>query len=177
MCNILSLTDETKSLQVNNVNTLLTKKATQFKLWNQGTTYDGLDGFYAPEKTQTWITQIDNSHLAETVDFIDYDSKANLLEFTRNGGAPTTLTWYSNGGKANLLHTQKIASGTDAEQITTFNYKPLVGVSSIIKPNTSEYTYTYDNFNRLFQVSGPEGIEQEISYFYSTSATCLNSNE
>jgi hypothetical protein len=172
--NIISPIDETTSLQINGVTKLLEKQSTQFKLWSPSTDYDGLSGFYAPEKKQTWIEQVDNTHLAETIDFIDYDTKANLLQYKRNGGPPTTFTWYNNNGKANLVQTQKIAQGTDAEQITTYDHKPLVGISSITKPNTAVYTYSYDNFNRLSQIAGPAGAEQSFQYFYASSATCNN---
>lgn len=51
--------------------------------------------------------------------------------------------------------------------VTTFSYKPLVGITSRIAPNGEKVTYEYDKFNRLSRILDHGGnVIQTFSYSY-----------
>ena len=51
--------------------------------------------------------------------------------------------------------------------ITTYTYKPLIGISTVIDPKRNKHTYHYDAFNRLEFVKDNDGkIISENSYHY-----------
>jgi hypothetical protein len=52
-------------------------------------------------------------------------------------------------------------------QITTYTYKPLVGIETIIDPRGVKVTYQYDNFNRLQKIVDDKGKTiQNYDYHY-----------
>lgn len=51
--------------------------------------------------------------------------------------------------------------------VTTYIYKPLVGLTSITDPNGRKETYQYDSFNRLYRVINNEGLVIK-EYTYNT---------
>lgn len=58
-----------------------------------------------------------------------------------------------------------LRSTHDAGLITTYTYKPLVGLSSVTDANGRKETYQYDSFNRLYRVLNNEGlIIKEYNY-------------
>src|SRR5690606_37199928 len=42
--------------------------------------------------------------------------------------------------------------------VTTYTYKPLVGISTVTDANGRRETYQYDDFNRLYRVLNHEGL-------------------
>lgn len=62
---------------------------------------------------------------------------------------------------------QKIRTGLPNAMVTTYTYKPLIGVSTITDPKGDTITYTYDSFGRLQNVKDKTGnILSENEYHY-----------
>lgn len=83
----------------------------------------------------------------------------------------TTLQTASNGGTltATSFDALRTAMNTTANNalVTSYVYKPLVGVTEIISPNGQKETYEYDTFGRLMHVKDHQGnILKKTDYHY-----------
>lgn len=66
-----------------------------------------------------------------------------------------------------VLNTVRNGLANDNALVTTYLYRPLVGVTEIVEPNKEKATFTYDDFNRLFQVKDHNGkVVNEYQYNY-----------
>jgi len=71
---------------------------------------------------------------------LEYDAFGNLKKYKAKDGLTNTFTYYTNSGKANL-----VASHTNnANQTTNYDYKPLVGLSTVTDINLKSSAYDYD---------------------------------
>lgn len=134
--------------------------------------------------------------LDEKILFEKYDRKGNLLQFRNKNGIPFSFIWgynaefpiakienvtYSeiealpyfgssfslgNGG-LNTNQENSLRTGLPDAMITTYTYKPLVGVTSITDERGYTINYYYDEFNRLQFVKNEDGnILSENKYNY-----------
>lgn len=131
------------------------------------------------------------SNILQT-DFIKYDSLGNLLESAETNGIHSTYIWGYNGlhmiakienakhsdiasivGNSPLpgcLSTEQISSikaNCPNADITTYEYKPLVGVSKIVNPNGETFTYKYNESGKLMGIYNSKGEKVEEA-LYST---------
>ncbi|WP_314244775.1 hypothetical protein [Empedobacter tilapiae] len=111
------------------------------------------------------------------ITYNSYDAKGNLLQYTLENGIPVSIIWGYNGqypvakieGSTFANATSKLANYltkiqngtlTATEQstirtlipdamLTSYTYKPLIGVTSITGPNGQSEFYNYDSSNRL----------------------------
>ncbi len=84
-----------------------------------------------------------------------YNTDGNLLSETRSDGIVVDYTWgYNNTLPLTVTTNPDITSAT---KTTTYEHKPLVGVSKQIDPNGRVIRYEYDEFNRLGLVVDHEG--------------------
>lgn len=131
--------------------------------------------------------------------YLNYDEFGNPLEVKQEGGIHICYIWGYNKTQpiakienatyndiqpfeANL---QALSNGTDEQglitalnnlrtalpnaMITTYTYKPLIGISTITDPKGDKQTYHYDSFNRLQFVKDAQGnILSENQYHYRT---------
>lgn len=101
-------------------------------------------------KTQP-IAKIENATYAQVQPF-----EANLQTLS-NTGSETNLI-----NALNILRTS-----LPNAMITTYTYKPLIGISTITDPKGNTQTYHYDSFNRLQFVKDAQGnILSENEYHY-----------
>ncbi|WP_221411303.1 hypothetical protein [Empedobacter tilapiae] len=111
------------------------------------------------------------------ITYNSYDAKGNLTQYTLENGIPVAIIWgyggqypvakiegstFANATSKLANYLTKIQSGTltVAEQstirtlipdamLTSYTYKPLIGVTSITGPNGQSEFYNYDSSNRL----------------------------
>lgn len=167
------------------------------KLSTEETTYkDWGSGLVAPEFVKTSKGQ-DNLEVRAKYNILD--AKGNPLEVQQESGMVVTYLWgynqtrpiakIENATYSQVLpyesNLQTLSNGTDENalraalnslrtalpnaMITTYTYKPLVGVSTITDPKGNKTTYHYDSFNRLQYVKDKDGnILSENEYHYRT---------
>ncbi|ADB38155.1 SGNH/GDSL hydrolase family protein [Spirosoma linguale] len=96
-----------------------------------------------------------------------YTVRGEPIKFTDNNNLITSITYYG-GSKIGL-----IASKTINSQTTVYDYKPLVGISSVKDPNNINTLYEYDGFNRLLTVKDNwNNLLQSNSYNLVNSSGC-----
>lgn len=137
-------------------------------------------------------------NLEKKISYDLFDDKANLLQYTPEGGLTTVLIWGYNRTQPIVKienssysqinqyvgNLQTLSNGANEQglitafnnlrtvlpataMITTYTYKPLVGISSITDPKGDRQTYHYDEFNRLEFVKDSQGnILSESKYHY-----------
>lgn len=68
---------------------------------------------------------------------------------------------------ASILNTVCDGLKADNALVTTYLYRPLIGVTEIINPNKQKTSYEYDEFNRLWQTKDHNGkVADEYKYNY-----------
>lgn len=126
-----------------------------------------------------------------------YDEFGNPLEVQQEGGVTIAYIWGYNktqpiakienatyaavqsqvanlqtlsdtGTEANLLTAlNTLRTSLPNAMVTTYIYKPLIGISSMTDPKGYKMTYEYDEFNRLKQVKDQDGnVLSENQYNY-----------
>lgn len=135
--------------------------------------------------------------LEKKITFDQYDDKGNIQQYSIEGSVPVAIIWGYNKtqpiakienatynevlGYVSNLQT-KSDTGTESGlitdlnslrnalpngMVTTYTYKPLVGISTITDPKGNTTTYSYDDFNRLKTVNDAQGnIVSENQYHF-----------
>lgn len=137
------------------------------------------------------------NNLEDKVVYHQYDNKGNPIEISQSGDIHTVFIWgyYQTQPIAKIENTTYAAvqsqvanlqtkSNTDTEpnlilalnalrvslpnaQVTTYTYKPLVGISTITDPKGNKITYDYDENNRLKSIKDAQNnILSENQYNY-----------
>ncbi|MGV9004451.1 RHS repeat domain-containing protein [Flavobacterium sp.] len=148
---------------------------------------------------QTIQTSKGSNTLEDRLRYNSYDVYGHPLEVKRENGMPIRYIWgynntqpiakienatysqvqsyvanlqtLSNGvNEANLISAlNSLRSALPNAMITTYTYKPLVGVSTITDSKGDKITYEYDSFGRLKSVKDRAGnILSENEYHYRT---------
>ncbi len=79
----------------------------------------------------------------KTYEAVEGISQTNIRQLPANANV-TSIT--------SILNTVRNALANDNALVTTYLYRPLIGVTETIEPNKQKTTFEYDDFNRLFQV-------------------------
>jgi YD repeat-containing protein len=166
------------------------------KIFEKKTIYaddSSTSGLLLPKNIQAAKFPNITGNLENKVTFDKYDNKGNITQYSLEGGMPVTIIW----GYLQTQPIAKIENATNAQvataigmtfsaiddddfaaidalrtsmpnaMITTYTYKPSVGVSTITDPKGDKVTYTYDDFGRLEKVlDKDENILTERDYHY-----------
>jgi YD repeat-containing protein len=122
-----------------------------------------------------------NTH-EKRVTYDQYDNKGNLLQYTLENGTPVAIIWgynqtlpvakienatYSQATAVYTTNDTSFRNSLPNAMITTYTYKPLIGVSTITDAKGDKITYSYDAFGRLLNVKDKDGnILSENEYHY-----------
>lgn len=108
-------------------------------------------------KDGTLVSQIwgyGNSKMVAELKNVSYSSiSAATIASIKSASTGTT---YNEANLTTALNSLRSAHPTGF--VTTYIYKPLVGISSITDVNGKKETYEYDSFNRLYRVLNNEGL-------------------
>lgn len=128
------------------------------------------------------------------VRYSKYDENGNILEFIMENGTPVSIIWgyngqypiakveglpyssvqaeaaalltASNNGSLNPSSFENLRKKEGA-LVTSYIYKPLVGVSIIIQPNGQKEIYEYDAAGRLKEIKDQDGnVLKKVDYHY-----------
>lgn len=164
----------------NNVFMISTVVETQEKVANANTSYrkfeyEKVGSRYLPKRVKSKLGA--GSEYEEIV-YNTFDSRGNPTQYKERNGITTNVEYYAAGdfGKADLIKKKTVASGTDSEQITQYDYKPGAGMSSTTDPDGKVTKYEYDNFNRLKTVkNSSDQIKASYCYNYTGQAVpCID---
>ena len=120
------------------------------KLVNYGSWAGNGTTFYAPKSVETQILSTDPS--ITQVNFISYDTRANLIKYNEHNGQTTTLTYLNNTGSADLVSSITVGGGTTGTVLSrtmNYEYQPLVGLKKSTDINGYSTSSFFDNYNRL----------------------------
>ncbi|PKD18033.1 hypothetical protein APR41_18135 [Salegentibacter salinarum] len=134
--------------------------------------------------------------LYKEIEFLDYDYNGNYTIIRKVNGPPVIYLWGYNGEyliakvQNSNLEELKVALGvqdlTEIDEqdipsidalraelpnsmISTYTYKPLIGLLTIRNPNGKIITYNYDSFNRLhFKMDDDQNLLEEFNYHYKS---------
>lgn len=93
----------------------------------------------------------------------NYDNFGNPTSLTEADGITTNYTW----GHNNSLLISTVQNAGDYQHQTSYQHKPLVGVTRITDPNSRNSHFTYDHFSRLKLIKDhDEQILTRYRYYY-----------
>ncbi|TCN49640.1 hypothetical protein D0809_24240 [Flavobacterium circumlabens] len=120
--------------------------------------------------------------LEKKITYDKYDDVGNILQYTLESGMPVAIIWGYNKTKPiakveNATYDQALAAyaandttfrtNLPSALITTYSYKPLVGITTLTDPKGFVTTYDYDTYNRLKTVKDNLGnVLSENQYHY-----------
>lgn len=168
----------------------LSEITTEYECWANCNDNDPQKRLLAPKVVKT---SKGTNTLESRIQYIKYDDKGNPLELKQENGIHIVYLWgynksypiakienatylqvtgvlgTTNISEANLtaINNLRTNSAFANAMITTYTYKPLVGVTSITDPRGNKTTYHYDDFERLkFIKDHNDNIIQETKYNY-----------
>ena len=168
--NIISPVVE-KTTQLNIINVAGT--TTVVPMNYEKNTYNLFGTAYLPQKIEA---KIGSGTLYTPITFNTYDARSNLTNYTLRNGQTTALTYYgiTDLGKTDLLKTQTVgggSTGTVLSRSMSYDYFPLIGLSSTTDINGYSTNYLYDGFNRLISVKDPQSyLLKDLNYHYANQA-------
>lgn len=166
---IAPVIEKTTELNIINISGSITSVPVSY----EKNTYSLFGTSYLPQKIEV---KIGVGTLYTPITFNTYDSRANLTKYTLRNGQSTVLTYYGTTdlGKTDLLKTQTVgggSTGTVLSRTMSYDYIPLVGLSSSTDINGYSTTFLYDGFNRLISVKDPQNyLLKDLNYHYANQA-------
>lgn len=134
------------------------------------------DNLFLPANKQS---SVGGNPLKEVMSYDKYDDKGNILQTTGVDGIKTAYKWSDDGlyllaevwnatyEEIKNIPVSNLRNRFPNAQITTYTYKPLVGVTSITDPRGITTYYEYDSFGRLeFIKDNQQNIIEKYEYHY-----------
>lgn len=137
------------------------------KLVNYGSWAGSGTTFYAPKSVETQILSTDPS--ITQVNFLTYDTRANLTKYSERNGQTTTLTYLNNTGSADLVSGITVGGGTTGTVLSrtmSYEYLPLVGLKKATDINGYTTTSIFDNYSRLQAVKDAQNYLLGDNYYH-----------
>ena len=95
---------------------------------------------------------------------------ATQAEIIATGVNQSILTNPSSSDANRATELNKVRNGLPNAMVTTYEYRPLVGVTKITDPRGEELNYDYDNFNRLEAILDDDlNLLEEYEYNYKSN--------
>jgi Domain of unknown function (DUF6443) len=110
------------------------------------------------------------------ITFDTYDTRGNLTKYTTRSGQTATMQYFGTTdlGKTDLLKTQTVgggSTGTVLSRTMSYDYIPMVGLSSETDINGYSTTFLYDVFNRLKMIKDSQNyLLKDLAYHYANQA-------
>jgi RHS repeat-associated protein len=110
------------------------------------------------------------------ITFDTYDTRGNLTKYSLRSGQIATMEYYGTTdlGKTDLLKSQTVgggSTGTVLSRTMSYDYSPMVGLSSETDINGYTTTYLYDVFNRLKTIKDSQSyLLKDLAYHYAGQA-------
>lgn len=130
-------------------------------------TYNSSFDSYVSVETNPTITDFHMHADYNKVVDLSYNNHGHLTSATATDGTTNSYTY----GYNSTLMTSK----TTENQTTTYEHKPLVGITKVTDPNGKIMSYEYDDFNRLSLIKDENGDILE-RYRYKFSLETMKSN-
>jgi RHS repeat-associated protein len=163
---IAPVIEKTTELNIINVSGAITTVPMNY----EKNTYSLFGTAYLPQKIEV---KIGNGTLYTPITFNTYDARSNLTKYTLRDGTIATMQYYATTdlGKTDLLKSQTVGGGslgTVLSRTMSYDYFPLIGLSSATDINGYTTTYLYDGFNRLISVKDPQSyLLKDFNYHYA----------
>jgi RHS repeat-associated protein len=163
---IAPVVEKTTELKIVNVSGTITSIPISY----EKNTYSLFGTAYLPQKIEV---KVGNGTLYTPITFNTYDARSNLTKYTLRNGQINQLTYYGTTdlGKTDLVKTQTVGGGsigTILSRTMSYDYFPLIGLSSATDINGYSTSYLYDGFNRLISVKDPQNyLLKDLSYHYA----------
>jgi hypothetical protein len=126
-----------------------------------------------PQKIRT---KIGSGTEITPINFDTYDTRGNLTKYTLRSGQTASVQYYATTdlGKTDLLKSQTIgggSTGTVLSRTISYDYIPMVGLSSEIDINNYSTSYLYDAFSRLKTIKDAQSyLLKDLAYHYANQA-------
>src|SRR5690606_31194478 len=142
--NTVSVAKENRPLEVD-------KEITRYDEYGNILEYKTKDGLVV---SQIW--GYNDSQLVAELKNVSYADIAAATMAKIRSYSDVAATTYNETDLITALSSLRNAHG--AGYVTTYTYKPLVGISTLTDANGRRETYQYDDFNRLYRVLNHEGL-------------------
>ncbi len=180
----------------NNSEEILSTQEVEYELWNN-------DEFVLPKYVKTAKGDITTNNPLETrIIYQQYDQLGNPVDILLSNGAHTSYIW-TFGGKhvaaklentlySSISNSDKTAINNATNesnlnialanlrtnmpniQISSYSYKPMIGVSTIIDPLDNKITYKYDENHRLkYILDKNDKVISENTYNYGDGSELI----
>jgi YD repeat-containing protein len=128
------------------------------------------------KKDDTHTVYLWGNHYSKTIAKIENATYPQVMQ-ALGKSSTETLEYLQNYSEASLKNEiQKIRTNLTDAMVTTYSYKPLVGINNITDPKGISVSYEYDDLNRLKAIKdNDQNILEEYCYGYNgLQSDCQN---